>query len=173
MDFHEPTEREQKEALDSLTQHMNAIKERRDTVAADELESALDTITKALAHHWSTGGGTRLRRFIWSLWNGWHLVNLFDLCSGLDHELGDAVLIVFRAQMVGALSEAHKRRVLERSGEFARWEQASAETPDDEDVLYPHPPLGTEELQRLARSATQCARRLDAERRAEAARYDD
>ena len=30
-------------------------------------ETALDTITLALTHHWSTGGGTRLRRFIWSL----------------------------------------------------------------------------------------------------------
>jgi hypothetical protein len=173
MEFHEPTERDQQEALDSLAQHMNAIKERRDSVSSTELQTALDTITLALTHHWSTGGGTRLRRFIWSLWNGWHLVNLFELCSGLDHELGDAVLIVFRAEMVGALTEDHKRRVLAQSGEFARWEQASAETPDDEDVLYPPPPLGVEELQRLARSAAQLARRLDAERRAEAARYGD
>jgi hypothetical protein len=25
------------------------------------------------------GGGRRLRHFVWSLWNGWHLINLFDL----------------------------------------------------------------------------------------------
>ena len=52
------------------------------------------------------------------------------------------------------------RRVLAQSGEFARWDCVSAETPDDEDALYPSPPFGAEELQRLARSAAQLTRRL-------------
>lgn len=164
MELHEPTEQDKQAALESLTGHMNAVKARRDSVDPEELRVALDTITTALAHHWSTGGGTRLRRFIWSLWNGWHLVNLFDLCSGLDYQLGDAVLVVFRAQMVGALSEDQKRLVLARSGEFARWEEARAETPDDDEVLYPPPPLDADDLRRLANSATRAALRADAER---------
>ncbi|HEX8294811.1 MAG TPA: hypothetical protein VF593_00800 [Chthoniobacteraceae bacterium] len=172
MQLHEHTADEQQAAMDELSRHMRAVKERRDSLPDDALQAALTTITEALTHHWSTGGGTRLRRFIWSLWNDWHLVNLYHLCSGLDYVLGDAVLVVFRAQMVGALTEDHKRAVLQTSGEFARWEHARAETPEDEDVLYPPPALDTEDLSRLARSAEHLARRMAAERRAEQARFD-
>lgn len=172
MKLHEPTEQEKQSALDELTRHMNAVQKRRDSIPRDELLSALETITHALSQHWSTGGGTRLRRFVWSLWNGWHLLNLFDLCAGLDCELGDAVIVVFRAQMVGALTEEHKRRVLTQSGEFDRWEGVSAETPDGEDVLYPPFSLGADELRRLAHSATQCGRRMEAERATEISRLD-
>ena len=172
MEFHEPTRDDEQTALDEFSRHMSAIKARRDALPDDELRRALDTITDALRHHWSTGGGTRVRRFIWSLWNDWHLVNLFDLCAGLDHNLGDAVIVIFRAQMVGALTEEHKRRVLKDSGEFARWEETRAETPEEEDVLYPPISLGTEDLKRLARSAEQLAKRMEDERRVEQARFD-
>ena len=43
----------------------------------------------------------------------------------------DAVIVVFNAAMVDALSEEQKRRVLKESGEFARWERARAETPEE------------------------------------------
>lgn len=161
------------EAIDALAAHLVAAERRRASVSAEELQAALDTITAALTHHWSTGGGTRLRRFIWSLWNEWHLVNLFDLCAGLDHELGDAVATIFHAQLVGALTEDHKRRVLASSGEFARWEQARAETPEDEDVMYPPFPMATEDLCRLARSAQQLARREEAARHAQLGEGED
>ena len=173
MELHEPTKQEQQSALDELTRHMNAVQKRRDSILPDELQSALETVTHALACHWSTGGGTRLRRFIWSLWNGWHLVNLSDLCGGLDCELGDAVIVIFHAQMVGALTEDQKRKVLKQSGEFERWESASAETPEGEDVHYPPLSIGTDDLRRLAHSATQCARRMETERAAELSRIDD
>ena len=172
MQSHEHTDGDQQGAVDELARHMRAVQERRDSVTDEALQAALATITDALTHHWSTGGGTRLRRFIWSLWNDWHLVNLFYLCSGLDYTLGDAVVVVFRAEMVGALTEDHKRAVLQKSGEFARWEEARAETPEDEDVLYPPLALATEDLSRLARSAEQLAKRLAAERRAEQARFE-
>lgn len=159
-------------AVDELARHMSAVRERRESIPADQLQAALATITDALTHHWSTGVGTRLRRFIWSLWNDWHLVNLFELCSGLDYLLGDAAVVIFRAQMVGALTEDHKRTVLKLSGELARWEEARAETPEDEDVLYPPPSLGRDDLSRLARSVSQLAKRVEAERRAEQARFE-
>lgn len=171
MQSHEHTDGDQQGAVDELARHMR-VQERRDSVTDEALQAALTTITDALTHHWSTGGGTRLRRFIWSLWNDWHLVNLCYLCSGLDYTLGDAVLVVFRAEMVGALTEDHKRAVLQKSGEFARWEEARAETPEDEDVLYPPLALDAEDLSRLARSAEQFAKRLAAERRAEQARFE-
>ena len=130
------------------------------------LGEALETIAEYLKTGWTTGGGRRLRQFVWSLWNGHHLINLYDLSSGLDGRLTDAVIVVFNAAMVDALSEDQKRRVLKESGEFARWEQASTEIPDDEDVLYPPFPMSTDGLRRLAKSAERQDRRLEAERRA-------
>ena len=45
------------------------------------------------------------------------------------------------------------------SGEFARWEACRAETPEDEEVLYPPLPLSAEELMKLAISADRVERR--------------
>jgi hypothetical protein len=72
--------------------------------------------------------------------------------------------------MVDALSEDQKRRVLKESGEFARWEQVGAETPEDEEVLYPPFPMSTEGLSRVAHSAEQSDGRIEQQRRAEQAR---
>jgi hypothetical protein len=95
-----------------------------------------------------------LRHFVWSLWNGWHLVNLFDLSHGLDGALTDAVIILFRAAMVGALKEDHLRSLLNESGEMRRWKEAERETPEEFEVLYPPPPLEADALRRMAESAT-------------------
>jgi hypothetical protein len=73
--------------------------------------------------------GRRLRQFVWSLWNESHLINLFDLCHGLDGPLTEAV-IVFHAALVGVLSEEHLRRLLIESGEMARWDSAQGQTPE-------------------------------------------
>jgi len=72
--------------------------------------------------------------------------------------------------MVDALSEDQKRRVLKESGEFARWEEASVETLEDEEVLYPPFPMSTDGLRRLAHSAEQNDRRIEKQRRDEQAR---
>ena len=168
--IHFPTEAEQQAALGEFSREMRRAKERRESVPPEKLDEALEAITNYLKTGWSTGGGRRLRQFIWSLWNGFHLINLFDLCSGLDGRLTDAVIIVFKAAMVDVLSEEQKRRVLKESGEFLRWEQASAETPEDEEVLYPPFPMSTDGLRRLAHSAEQNDRRIEKQRREEEAR---
>lgn len=90
-------------------------------VSTQQLTSALSTITDFLRTSSTTGGGRRLRQFVWSLWNDSHLINLFDLCHGLDGPLTDAVIIVFQAAIVGVLSEDHLRNLLVESGEMARW----------------------------------------------------
>jgi hypothetical protein len=164
-----PTEEEQQAAVNEFAREMRRVKERKDLVSPQKLQEALDTISDYLKTSWSTGGGRRLRQFVWSFWNGCHLINLYDLSSDLDGRLSDAVIIVFYAAMVDALSEDQKRLVLKESGEFARWEQASAETPDDEEVLYPPFPMSTEELRRVAHSAEQNDRRIEKERRDEQA----
>jgi hypothetical protein len=168
--IHFPTEEEQQATLNEFAREMQRVKERRESVSPEKLNEALETISDYLKTGWGTGGGRRLRQFVWSLWNGFHLINLFDLSSGLDGRLTDAVIVVFNAAMVDALSEEQKRSVLNESGEFARWEQASAETPEDEEVLYPPFPVSTDALRRLAHSAIQQESRLEKERRAEQAR---
>ena len=165
--IHFPTAEEEQSALNEFGREMQRVKERKESVSPQKLGEALETISDYLQTGWSTGGGRRLRQFVWSLWNGHHLINLYDLSSGLDGRLRDAVIVVFNAAMVDALSEDQKRRVLKESGEFARWEQASTEIPEDEDVLYPPFPMSTEGLRRLAKSAERQDRRLEAERRAE------
>ena len=165
-----PSEEEQQAVLNEFAREMRRAKERRESVAPEKLNEALETIASYLKTGWSTGGGRRLRQFVWSLWNGHHLINLFDLSSGLDGRLTDAVIVVFNAAMVDALSEKQKRRVLKESGEFARWEQACADTPENEEVLYPPFPMSPDGLRRVAHSAEQSDRRIEQQRRAEQAR---
>jgi hypothetical protein len=168
--IHFPTEEEQQTALNDFARKMRRVKERKESVPPEKLDEALATISDYLKTGWSTGGGRRLRQFIWSLWNGYHLINLYDLSSGLDGRLTDAVIVVFNAAMVDALSEDQTRRVLKESGEFARWEQARTETLEDEEVLYPPFPMSTKGLRRLAHSAEQSDKRIEQQRRAEQAR---
>ena len=149
---------------------MQRVKERKESVSPDKLNEALKTITDYLKTGWSTGDGRRLRQFVWSLWNGFHLINLYDLSSGLDGRLTDAVIVVFNAAMVDALSEDQKRCVLNESGELARWEKANTETPEDEEVLYPPFPMSTDGLRRVAHSAAQNDKRIEQQRRAERTR---
>ncbi len=95
---------------------------------------------RRIPSHWlEHRRGRRLRHFVWSLWNGWHLVNLFDLSHGLDGVLTDAVITLFRAAMVGALTEDHLRCLLTESGEMRGWKEAEHETPEGFEVLYPLP----------------------------------
>lgn len=150
---------------------MSETRNRRESVPREELDAALATITEYLSTGWSTGGGRRLRQFMWSLWNGHHLINLFDLSSGLDGPLTDAVNVVFRGAMVGALSEEQKRGVLKNSGELSRWEATRAATPEDEEVLYPPFQIDAEELRKLAYSVENSNKRIEQERRAEEARF--
>ena len=171
--IHFPPQEEQQATLNEFAQEMLRVKKRRESVSMKQLNEALATISNYLNTGWSTGGGRRLRQFVWSLWNGFHLINLFDFTSGLDSRLGDAVIIVFNAAMVGVLSEDQKRRVLKESGEFARWEQASAETPEDEEVLCPPLPLSTDTLRRLAHSSELNDRRFEQQRKVEQIRDAD
>jgi len=171
--IHFSTQEEQQATLNEFAQEMQRVKKRRESVSMKQLNESLETIAAYLKTGWSTGGGRRLRQFVWSLWNGFHLINLFDLTSGLDGRLGDAVIVVFNAAMIGVLSEDQKRRVLEESGEFARWEQANVETPEDEEVLYPPLLMSTDTLRRLAHSSELSDRRFEQQRKAEQIRETD
>jgi len=157
-----PSDVYEKVARDKFDAEMAAANARLKSVSPEELDAALSTFTGYLRTGWTTGGGRRLRQFVWSLWNGWHLVNLFDLSHSLDGALTDAVITIFRAAMVGALREDHLRCLLTESGEMRRWEEARRETPEDFEVLYPPPPLDPDALRHLAESATRLEQLDDA-----------
>jgi hypothetical protein len=135
-----PYEADKEPALEEFHTTMRASEARLKSLSPEELDSALSTVAEYLRTSWSTRGGQRLHHFVWSLWNGWHLVNLFNLSHGLDSVLTDAVITLFRAAMVGALTEDHLRCLLTESGEMRRWNEAERETPEGFEVLYP-PPL--------------------------------
>ena len=136
------------------------------------LNEALPVITEVLTHHWSTGGGRRIRQIVWSIWNGSTLVSLWDVLSGLDYKLGRAAAKLIEAKLAGALeSDEILRRVLEDSGEFARYDEAAADTPEDEEVIYPPLPVSAESLRKLAAMAENKEARIAAQDRAEAAEF--
>ena len=133
------------------------------------LNEALPVITEVLTHHWSTGGGRRIRQIVWSIWNGSTLVSLWDVLSGLDYKLGRAAAKLIEARLAGALeSDEILRRVLEDSGEFARYDEAAADTPEDEEVTYPPLSVSADQLRELADPAAAKENRDGAQRRAEA-----
>ena len=119
--------------------------ERRASVDPAALEAALLTLTRTLQVNWSTHGGTHLRRFVWSLWNGLHPVNLYQVGGGWDGKINDAVILVFTASFRGLLEEDRLRRLLEESGEMARWDAARAATPEPFAVNYPPLPVNLRE----------------------------
>lgn len=169
--FHDPTEEEKQAALDEITAQMRKVRERKKAAAAG-LDDALATITKAIKHHWSTGSGRRLRQIVWSMYNASTLVALGDVLTNFDAELGGAVAKLISAKLAGAIdNDDILRRVLKESGEFARYDEAAKDTPEDEEVLYPPIQISADSLRRLANSSAKLEARIEAERRAEEARY--
>ena len=169
-EIHEPTAEEQAEALKHFFAATGAAKKRREDAAA-QLAPALEKITDALTDHWSTGSGRRLRQIVWSIYNGRTLVILGDVLTNFDSELGEAVATLIHAKLCGVDMDALLREILKRSGEFARYEEAERQTPEDEEVLYPPIQVSAERLRRLADSAARLEVRIKAQHHAEAARY--
>lgn len=166
-----PTEQENQAAMDGFVAQMRQIKEHKERAKAG-LDEALTTITEAIRQHRTTGGGTRLRQIVWSLWNGDTPIGLYHVLGGLDYELGCAVAKLFEAWLVGAVDDdKYLRRVLRESGEFARYEEAQRDTPKGEEVIYPPLPISAERLRELAEAATNKEARYEAECRAEDARF--
>jgi hypothetical protein len=91
--------------LEALKAEMSAAIDRRNSISSEEVEIAIATAIEALRTGWTTGAGRRLQSFVWSLWNGYHFINLFELSHGLDGRLTDAVIVLFRAAMVDVLTE--------------------------------------------------------------------
>jgi hypothetical protein len=65
-----PNDADKKSALEEFDAAIRASEARLRSVSPEELDTALSTLTEYLRTSWSTGGGRRLRYFVWSLWNG-------------------------------------------------------------------------------------------------------
>jgi hypothetical protein len=160
-----PLEDDGPTALEMFEAEMKPRKVRQESISQPALNDAIRLISDTLGTGWTTGGGRRLQQFVWSLWNQHHWINLYDLAHGLDDALTDAVILVFRAAMVGVLTEDQLRQILTDSGELVRWDECRRITPQDEDVLYPPLPLSAEDLMALAIAAQRHTERSRKKRR--------
>lgn len=79
---------------------------------------ALDRIVEFIREAPDASPSRELRRFLWSLFNGHHLINLWRLRHALDHHQSGWVTEVFTACMNGHVSEEFIRRALADSGEM-------------------------------------------------------
>lgn len=114
------------------------------------LERALTGIATTIKDGPDTGSGVQLRRFLWSLYNGHHLINLWRMTCVLDGTRGAWVAEVCAGAFVGDLKEDDIKRALLVAGEMQRWDEV--EPTDDqkrqiqdaiekvEDVLKALPP---------------------------------
>ena len=86
-------------------------------------EQALTKIALCIRDCPDTGGGVQLRRFLWSLYNQHHVLNLWSFVSRLDSERSALASEVLTAALVGNLKEEDIKRALLVAGEMTRWEQ--------------------------------------------------
>lgn len=93
-------------------------------------ESALTTIAESIQEHPDTHSGVHLRRFVWSIWNGNHALNLWRMKDVLDSRHNSAVKEVFTAWMEGHLPDDVIRKALFDSGEMDRWDTVRLRAPD-------------------------------------------
>lgn len=87
------------------------------------IERALMGIAATIKEGPDTGGGVQLRRFLWSLYNSHHLVNLWRMTAVLDSKRGGWVAEVFAGAFVGVLKEDDIKRALLAAGEMERWDR--------------------------------------------------
>lgn len=89
-------------------------------------------LTDAIAQHPDTHSGVHLRRFLWSLYNGHHALNLGRMKDVLDRRHNAAVVEVFTAWMQGQVSEDALHHALTVSGGMDRWDAVTLGAKDRE-----------------------------------------
>jgi hypothetical protein len=132
------------DALNAMEASYKRAEERKASIPWKDIDHALKRVMECLRDH-DTHSTVQLKRFIWCLWNGHHIVNLYNLGRPLDDDNSDAVATIFTAYMRGMLSEEHLRWVLKESGEMRRFENAEKATPERCTVDYPAMPESVRE----------------------------
>lgn len=85
-------------------------------------EAALRELGQKIFANPDSHSSQQLRRFVWSLFNGHHSLNLWRLKAVLDSQHTALVDEVFGGWMQGLVPEDALRRTLTDSGEMDRWE---------------------------------------------------
>ena len=149
---------------DALVMLGATLRARRHRVidAAAAFEQAVPLLTETLTSHWGTGQGTRVRHILWSLYTCGHLVNLGDACSGLDRRLAEALSAAVAARLLlGPEVESTLRKILQTSGEFARFTREEAVTPGHLPVIYPPASADARTFREMAASLDHLNARAD------------
>ncbi len=88
-------------------------------------EQAITEVALLIRDSPGTSGGVQLRRFLWSLYNMHHLVNLWDFASRVGGELAEPISEIVRAALAGELREEDVKQGLVLAGEMERWDSTA------------------------------------------------
>lgn len=86
---------------------------------------ALDRIVELILEAPDAAPSRELRGFLWSLFNGHHVINLWNFRNSLDRQQSEWATEVFTVWMSGNVSEELLRRALTDSGKMERWDAAA------------------------------------------------
>lgn len=106
----------------------------QDEARTAQAVAALGLIAESIAQHPDTPSGAQLRRFVWSIWNGHHALNLWRMKDVLDSRHREAVREVFTAWMDGYVGDEAIRAALFASGEMDRWDTIRLRAPEQRRV---------------------------------------
>jgi hypothetical protein len=115
-------------------------------------EVALGKIASTIHANPDSPAGQQLRRFVWSIFNQHHAVNLWRMHDELSSQQKGWVAVVTTAWMDGQVPEDAIRSALVDSGEMDRWDTVRLRTPEQRrlvdaidavsDILKGTPPGG-------------------------------
>jgi len=89
----------------------------------ERVDQALAGIALTIRDGPDTAGGVQLRRFLWSLYNMHHFVNLWRLTAELDQQRAAWVAEVVHGALAGLVKDADLKRTLQTAGEMDRWDK--------------------------------------------------
>lgn len=95
----------------------------KERIEKQRLDQALTGIADTIREGPDTHSGVQLRRFLWSLYNGHHLVNLWRMTCVLDSKRSAWITEVFAGAFVGSLKEDDIKGALRVAGEMERWDE--------------------------------------------------
>ena len=95
-----------------------------------QAEVSLGQIAAAIRDNPDGPEGQQLRRFVWSIFNQHHAVNLWRMKEELGPQQSQWVADVLIAWLEGNLSDSTIRSALEDSGEMDRWDNIRLQAPE-------------------------------------------
>jgi hypothetical protein len=98
------------------------------------LAQALTNLAASIREGPETHSGQQLRRFLWSLYNGHHVLNLWSLKGVLDSQRAEWVGEVFTGWLQGFVSEDALRQALTAAGELERWDTVTLTRPQEDRI---------------------------------------